>query len=106
MISVPGCRLLIKPFKVEENDRVFRAAKAAGIELPELSERKIQSTIDKGTVLQIGPTASREYIQGLEVGNLVGFTKFGGKFVRDIDSDEDLLVINDEDVICIFKGNK
>jgi co-chaperonin GroES (HSP10) len=106
MIEVPGCRILIRPFKVEENDKAFMAAKAAGIALPEMAERKLQSVIDKGTVLQIGPTASQDYVQGVSVGDQIGFTKFGGKFVRDLNSDEDLLIINDEDVICIFKADK
>lgn len=106
MITVPGCRLLIKPLKVEENDKVFRQAKAAGLALPEMSERKLQSNIDKGVVLQIGPKASQDYIEGVKVGDLIGFTKFGGKFVQERDSDEDLLIINDEDVICIFKEDQ
>lgn len=106
MIEVPGCRILVKPMKLEEQDKLYARAEAAGIKLPEAERRKMETTVDKGTVLQIGPQAANEYIQGVEVGSLIGFTKFGGKFVRDIDSEEDLLIINDEDVICIFKENK
>lgn len=101
MIIVPGCRILIKPVKVEESDHIYRSAKAAGLVMPEQSERKIQANIDKGTIVLIGPEADKAYIGGAVAGDLIGFTKFGGKFVKD--GDEDFLVINDEDVICIFK---
>jgi co-chaperonin GroES (HSP10) len=103
MIEVTGCRILVKPFKVEDADKAYRSAKASGLFIPEATERKVQANIDKGTVLQIGEEASKTYIGHLKAGDQIGFTKFGGKFVRDLDSEEDLLVINDEDVICIFK---
>jgi len=106
MIVVPGCRLLIKPLKLEEHDPVLRRAKALGIALSEQDERRAQQTVDRGTVLQIGPEADKAYIQGVEEGSIIGFTKYGGKFVKDLDDgDNELLVINDEDVICIFKDN-
>lgn len=106
MIQVPGCRLLIKPIKIEEHDKAFMAAKAMGLELPEMTKRQMQTSIDKGVVLQIGPNASQDYIQGIKEGDTIGFSKFGGKFVRDLNSEEDLLVINDEDVVCVFKETK
>ena len=102
-ISVTGCRVLIKPFKIQEHDKVFAAAKASGIVLPEFSERKEQANIDKGTVLQIGPKAHEDYLGDVAVGDVIGFAKFGGKFVQDPVDDEIYLVINDEDIICKFK---
>jgi co-chaperonin GroES (HSP10) len=62
--------------------------------------------MDKGVVLAIGPAVDPDYSQGVSIGDTIGFSKFGGKFVRDIGSTEDLLVINDEDVVCIFKETK
>lgn len=106
MIQVPGCRLLIKPIKIEEHDKAFAAAKAMGLELPDQTKRQMQTVIDKGIVLQIGPNASQDYIQGVAEGDMIGFSKFGGKFVKDLNSDEDLLIINDEDVVCVFKETK
>lgn len=103
-IQVPGCRILIRPVKVEETDKALKAAKQAGLFIPELSERKQQAAIDKGTVLQIGPTVNEDFTEGLSVGDCIGFTKYGGKFVTDPETEETLLIINDEDVICIFKG--
>ena len=103
MITVTGCRILIKPFKLQEHDKVFASAKAAGIQLPEFSERKEQVNVDKGTVLQIGPKSHEDYVGSLVEGDVIGFAKFGGKFVQDPKDDEVYLIINDEDVICIFK---
>lgn len=101
-ITVTGCRVLVRPFKIQEHDKVFAAAKAAGIALPEFSERKEQVNVDKGTVMQIGPSAHKDYIGDVQVGDVIGFAKFGGKFVKDND-DQFYLIINDEDVICLFK---
>jgi co-chaperonin GroES (HSP10) len=102
MITVTGCRVLLKPHKIQEHDKVFAAARAAGIVLTELSERKEQANIDKGTVLQVGPKAHEDYVGDIKVGDVVGFAKFGGKFVQDPDTEELFLIVNDEDLICKF----
>lgn len=103
-IQVTGCRLLVKPFKLQEHDKVYASAARAGIALPETSKRKEEVNVDRGTVLQIGETAAPEYIGSLKVGDVIGYARFGGKFFQDPDKPDDLyLVINDEDLICIFK---
>lgn len=106
MIEVTGCRLLIKPFKIQEHDKVFDSARKAGIILTEISERKEQINVDKGIVLQIGSKCHEDYVGSLEVGDTIAYAKFGGKFIQEPGSDELYLVINDEDVICVFKDNK
>jgi len=106
MISVTGCRILLRPFKIQEHDKVYASAKAAGIELPEFSERKEQVNVDKGTVLEIGNSCHQDYVGKLKVGDTVGFAKFGGKFVQDPSTEEVFLIVNDEDIICIFKEDK
>lgn len=103
MINVTGCRVLIRPHKLQEHDKVFAAAKAAGIVIQEFSERKEQANVDKGVVLQIGPNAHQDYVGEVKVGDTIGFAKFGGKFVQDPVDDEVYLIINDEDIICLFK---
>lgn len=103
MIKVPGCRLLLKPLKFDEQDAIVRSAKAAGIAIPELTSRREQANVEKGIVLFIGSKCSPDYIDGVEVGDTIGFAKFGGKFVYDTNKDDPFLIINDEDVICIYK---
>jgi co-chaperonin GroES (HSP10) len=101
MLFVPGCRLLVKPLTLEDSDDKFRRAAALGIEIPKTEREKLLSLMDQGIVKQIGPMASKDYVEGVKVGDKIGFTKFGGKFVKD--GDEQLLIINDEDVICVYK---
>jgi co-chaperonin GroES (HSP10) len=103
MITITGCRLLIKPLKLEEFDEVAKRLARLGFERAETDKRREQVNIDRGIVLQIGEAADKVYIGDLKVGDSIGFTKFGGKFVQDTGSDEFLLIINDEDVICIYK---
>ena len=103
MIKITGCRILVKPFKIEEQDEVLRRAAAMGIKLPDADERKRQSLVEQGTVLQIGPGCDPAYVEGVKVGDVIGFAKFGGKFVKDLKTKEDFLVINDEDLVCIYK---
>lgn len=107
-VQVCGHRLLIKPFNIEEHDEVFAAAKRAGIALLESDARKQQTAVDKGTVLQLGFTAFKAYDDGVpwcSVGDTVAFAKFGGKYIKDPVTKEDYLILNDEDVLCIFKEN-
>jgi co-chaperonin GroES (HSP10) len=106
MIEVTGCRILIKPFKIQEHDKILASAKKAGLVLLDVSERKEQANVDKGTILQIGTKCHEDYLGSAKVGDVIGYAKFGGKFIQDPhDPDEEniYLVINDEDVICIFK---
>lgn len=102
-ITVTGCRILVKPFKIQEHDKVFESAKKAGIILTEVSERKEQINVDKGTVLQIGLKCHEDYVGELAIGDTIAYAKFGGKFIQEPGSEEVFLVINDEDVVAIFK---
>ena len=102
-ITITGCRILVKPFKIQEHDKVFESAKKAGIILTEISERKEQINVDKGTVLQIGSKCHEDYVGELAVGDVIGYAKFGGKFIQEPGSEEVYLVISDEDVVAIFK---
>lgn len=102
MISVVGCRILVKPFELQEHDKTFASAKKTGLILLETSERKEQINIDKGTVVEIGSKCHADYVANLQVGDTIGYAKFGGKFVHDND-DTMYLVISDEDVVCIYK---
>jgi co-chaperonin GroES (HSP10) len=104
MIKVTGCRILVKPFKIQEHDKVFDSAKKAGIILTEVSERKEQVNIDKGIVLQMGSKCHEDYVNELAIGDTIAYAKFGGKFITEPGKEEEIfLVINDEDVVAIFK---
>lgn len=100
-----GHRILVKPFTIQEQDKQFKSATASGIILLEQDERKLQINVDKGTVLDIGPTAFKDFggEPWFSVGDVVGFTRFGGKYIKNPATEEDFLILNDEDVICVFK---
>lgn len=102
-ITVTGCRILVKPFKLQEHDKVYDSAKKAGIILTDISERKEQINVDKGVVLQIGTKCHEDYVGELKVGDTIAYAKFGGKFISEPGSEDIYLIINDEDVIAIFK---
>lgn len=110
MIIAPGYRLLIQPDTIEDVDPVYKKAKAAGIYVDENHEDHLRERagIDKGTVLAVGPTAFREY--GGEpwcaVGDHVAYAKHAGKWIIDPDTDKHVLIINDEDVVCVIKKTK
>lgn len=108
MIKVTGCRILIRPEPVVEDEMVKRAREMNIIihvtkEKEQLEERQQKIAMDKGTVLQIGGNCHPDYVGDLKVGDLIGFAKFGGKWFQENKDSEELLIINDEDVICIFK---
>lgn len=100
-------RVLIKPDSLE-TDPVFAAAKKAGIELPDHDGIRLEANrIDYGTVVDIGSTAFRAYMNegGLtevpvKVGDRVSFAKYAGKVM--MDGTEKYIVLNDEDLVAIL----
>ena len=104
--QTPGHRVLVQPDKLEDFDPFVKAAKAAGIQLAEATERKELTGVDTGTVVQIGPSAWYGFGDSshwCEVGDKISYVRHGGKFVTDPDNKENKwLVINDEDVVMVW----
>lgn len=103
----PGHRILIKPTKLEDHDPAVKSAKASGLIIPEKTQRQEATIIDTGVVIQIGPTAYKDFggaDNWCKVGDMVSYTRHGGKFVKDPDSDEEWLVLNDEDVVMVWES--
>lgn len=106
MIEAVGHRLLIRPDKLEEHDPVYKNAKAAGIELPDIESTRLKEmSVDKGTVLQIGHTAFKDFggDSWVDVGDYIAYARHAGKWIVDPEDNESYLIINDEDVVCRFK---
>lgn len=114
MIEVLGHRLLIKTEVMEDSESIQTKALAekAGIALPEAVGKELdeqakrdQAGMDRGIVIQIGSTAFKDF--GTDhwcvVGDDVAFAKYSGKWVKDPETDEEFLIINDEDLVCRFK---
>lgn len=106
-------RLVIKPVKLVEYDETRARAEKLGLHIPQTEENKYDHTqIDQGTVIDIGPTAFRDYVQkyGLDIpvklGDIVTYARHSGKVVKDLfnKNASELIVINDEDVICVYEA--
>lgn len=100
-------RLVVKPVELEIYDEVEAKLKALGMELGRTEESKFRHTqIDQGTVIDIGPTAFLDYVKKhdlavpVKLGMLVTYARHSGKAVKDPSTDADVVVINDEDVLC------
>jgi co-chaperonin GroES (HSP10) len=99
-------RIVVKPFDVEEVDNTFKNARAAGIEIPKgFQMNREQQAVDRGTVVSIGPVAFAAYDtpNPLSPGDEIVYARHAGKEVEDIYTKEKFIVINDEDVVVIFR---
>lgn len=100
-------RILVRPVSLKETDETLIRAKASGIVIPENSTelKREQQGVDEGTVLDFGPTVFRDFgtENPLKAGDIITYARHAGKAVKDPDTKEELLLINDEDVVCILK---
>lgn len=110
-IEALGHRLTIRPDPIKNSEAAETKKKAEGLGLviPDKIKDELESqatrdraSVDQGIVLTIGKTAFRDFggEPWCQVGDYVAYARHAGKFVKDPDTDEDILVINDEDVIC------
>lgn len=109
MIIPCGYRVLVKPRKLEEVDKAVSSAQKAGIIIPKdhSDVQRLERAVDQAEVVALGPTAFKDYGGNwCEVGDIVAYAKYAGKLVYDPDLGEDVLVLNDEDIVCIVKETK
>jgi co-chaperonin GroES (HSP10) len=104
MIKPAGHRLVVKPFKQEEVDEVLKAAKKFGFEIVNENKKREDASVDQGVVLAIGPTAWQDFKSEpwCKKGDTILFAKFSGKFVTDPETNEDVVILNDEDVVAVI----
>lgn len=99
-------RILVKADKVEEVDKTYQKMRELNLQLAVSEDRKReQASVDKGRVVSIGPTAFRDFNADcpLKVGDYVAYARFAGKQITDPTDETEYVVLNDEDVVCIFK---
>lgn len=101
-IKVGGHRVLVRPKVLEEVDDVYASAKRAGIELASERTKREQDAIDRGTIIQIGNTASVDFDGDLwfSVGDEVVFARYSAKKVTDPETTEVFAILNAEDILC------
>lgn len=103
MITPAGYRVLVKADPIEEESE-------GGIilitnERDKLLEKAAQTY---GTLVLIGESAWHDSPTGpwAEVGDRVAYSKHGGKFIKDPDTDEEYVLLNDEDITAVIKEDK
>lgn len=96
-------RILIKPDDLDEKDEVFRKAKLIGIEIHRDERSREQAAIDTGTVIDVGPTAFKDFgtESPVKKNDKVVYAKYGGKAIVDTDGVK-YVALNDEDIIALF----
>jgi len=104
MIRPVGKHVLLKVDTLEDSDPMFKAAKAAGIALPDLNEMSREKrAIDRGTVVAVGEGAWKDWFDGTpwaKVGDKVIIAKYAGKVVKD--GDVEYTILNDEDILAVM----
>jgi co-chaperonin GroES (HSP10) len=99
-IKAVGYRVVVKPDPVKEKTQ-------GGIILA-MDEKQERAAISVGTVVEVGPIAFMAFkpYEGpwCQAGDKIAYAKYAGKWVGDPefpdDKDKELLVLNDEDVVC------
>lgn len=88
-------RIIVKPEDVETKT-------SSGIILA-INEKAERKAVEKGKVVSIGDTAFKDFKAEVipVIGDTIYFAKYAGKEIQD--NGEPLIVLNDEDVICIVK---
>jgi chaperonin GroES len=90
-------RALVKPKQVETKT-------ASGIILTDSLTRKEQAACEEGIILALGDTFGKDFGASVipKVGDKVMFAKYAGKFIKD-DNGDDLVLLNDEDLVAIIQ---
>lgn len=107
-IKALGHRLVIRADKFEEKDKAIASARKAGIFVEVESADREQKAVDTGTVVDVGISAFKDFgtDRWCNVGDHVAYAKYSGKWIIDPVTEEQFLVINDEDVICLLTEDK
>lgn len=114
MIKPLGHRLTIQPNKLEDSEaeKTKKLAAKAGLVIPDKiredldnEQLRAEASVDQGIVLDIGTTAFKDFgsTAWCQVGDYIAYARHAGKWVKDPDTGENILVINDEDVVCLIK---
>ena len=106
MIEPVAHRIVVKPFSIEEEDEAYKAAKRMGLDLSlEKTKDREQAAVDRGTVVRLGESVYKDFgiDNPLTVGDEIVYARHAGKAVEDIYTKEKFVIINDEDVVAIFR---
>lgn len=107
MIKVLLDRVLVKPIELKNEHAV--EGTDIKLALVDPNENRTAASRIEGTIVDIGPTAYRDLCGDppIKKGDYVVFAKYAGFFVKDPETGEELVLLNDEDVLCVItKGDE
>jgi co-chaperonin GroES (HSP10) len=109
-LQVTGHRVLVKPDKVETQSKGGIILTASSYE-----EKLEEAGQTMGVVVQVGPLAFKAFEVGAngehigqpwcKVGDKVQYSKYGGDFTIDPETDETYIVLADEDIKVVVTGD-
>lgn len=109
MLRVTGNRILIKPDKIENPADAYETLRSSGMRVIQ-DEKRERAAQHIGTVVEIGHACwfdfPSEYKQWCRVGDRVIYARHAGKFVSDPDTEEEFVIVNDNDVQCLIVDTK
>jgi co-chaperonin GroES (HSP10) len=108
-IKALGHRIIIRADKFEELDKTVASARKSGLIVQLESEDREQKAVDTGTVVDIGFSAFKDFtgeVKWCQIGDHVAYAKYSGKWVKDPATQEEFLIVNDEDIICLLTEGK
>ena len=95
-------RVLVKPYDIFDKDESYAAAKRMGLEVVGDSKKREQQSVDKGTVMAIGPSCGEDLF--VSVGDEIVWARHAGKEVVDPENGETFVVVNDDDIVAVLKN--
>lgn len=95
-----GYRVLVVPDQVEET--------YGEMKIQVVTDKKIaKASIIKGTVVAVGELAFKGFKEGSDpwcsVGDRVLYSQYAGKFLEDPITEEEYVILNDEDIIATIR---
>ena len=100
MLIPVGFQILVKPDEIEK-------VSDGGIVLVQ-DEKSAKVATTSGTIVGIGPIAWCDYNRNysdpnyrwVEVGDKVLYARYGGKWIADPNTEEEFVLLRDEDILC------
>jgi co-chaperonin GroES (HSP10) len=99
-------RILVKPDLIEDVDPVYARAKKAGLVTEFMEKEREQAAVDTGVVVDMGETVFADFKASKDtvaVGDRVVYAKYGGKAIKHPETEVRYVLLNDEDIIAIYK---
>lgn len=98
-------RILVQQEDLSNVDPMFAAAKRMGFEIAFAEQNREQAAVDRGVVLEVGPTAFKDFGLSeapIKKGDTVVYARYAGKTVEDPTTKQKLVALNDEDIVAVI----